>query len=246
MQNCYECAKKMWTGSQYWEGNRRWHQCRNCGHWQLEVPPQGLRIPAKVLYFDIETSLIEMTVKVFDMRVHSGWLDWHDITRPFYVISWAAAWVDEHEPRVHSGAVTAYEARRRSDKRHLRRLWDMMDLADYCVGHNSKSFDHKKVETRFLLNNMGAPSEYKTRDTLTMARKHFKAESNALDYWMRLIKGQQKEHMVREDWEAANKGDQKTINKMERYNRGDVMSGIQLLKAFMAHIESSGCKRLFP
>ena len=93
---------------------------------------------------------------------------------------------------------------------------------------------------------MGAPSEYKKRDTLSMAKKHFKAESNALDYWMRLIKGQQKEHMVREDWEAVNNGDQKTINKMEKYNRGDVVSGMQLLKTFMEHIESSGCKRLFP
>jgi len=246
MQNCYECGKaRMWSPSAYWEDNRRWWNCRNCSHWQLELPPQGLQIPPKILYFDIETSLVEMKIDVFDMRVRSGWLDWHDINKSFYVISWAAAWVDDNKPRVHSDAVTGYEAKRRKDKRCLQGLWDMLDLADYVVGHNSKAFDHKKVETRFILNRMGRPADFAAKDTLQMARKYFKPESQALDYWARMFGLQQKDHMTREDWVAVNKGDQKTINKMHKYNRGDVEAGIMLLKEFVSYIESNGSAKVF-
>lgn len=235
----------MWTPSPYWEDNRRWWHCRNCDHWQLELPAQGLRIPPKVLYYDIETALVKMEIDVFDMRVRSGWLDWHNITRPFYVISWAAAWVDDKTPRLYSDAVTGYEAKRRKDKRCLQGLWDLIDQADYVVGHNVKAFDHKKIETRFLLNNMGRPSDCAAVDTLTLAKKYFKPESQALDYWQTLFGGQNKDHMVREDWEEVNKGNQKIINKMHKYNRGDVQAGINLLHKFVNYIESNGGKKVF-
>ena len=241
MQNCYECGKKgMWQASLYWEGERRWWHCRNCDHWQLEVPAQGLRLPPKVLYFDIETSLTEMQVSVFDMRVRSGWLDWHEITNPFYIICWTAAWVNDKPLRLHSGAVTGWEARRRCDKRHLRGLWELLDLADYVVGHNSKAFDIKKTATRFLLNGFPEPSLFKQIDTWTEAKKRFKPESQALDYWARLLGSLRKDEMRREDWRAINRGDEKTIRKMLKYNRGDILAGIEIFKKFRAYIESSG------
>lgn len=238
----------MWTATEYWEGNRRWWRCRNCeDHYQLESPAQGLRIPPKVLYFDIETSLVPMNVNVFDMRLRSGWLDWHDIEKPFYIISWAAAWyrTDGRKPNIYSDAVTAYEAKRRRDKRCLRGLWELMDLADYTVGHNIKAFDNKKAETRFLLNGMGRPSDSKYEDTLTLAKKKFKPESQALDYWMWLLGEERKEKMVKADWEEVDKGNQKAINKMHRYNRGDIRRGLALLNTFVEYVESNGGKKVF-
>jgi len=227
----------MWQTSDWWTDNQRWAQCRYCENWQLEQPPQGLRIPPKILYLDVETSLIEMNIKVFDMRVRSGWLDWHDITKPFYIISWAAAWVDDKPIKVFSGAVTGKEAKARKDKRMLARLWEMMDQATHICGHNVKGFDTKKIETRFLLNDMGAPFQFKQVDTLSIVKKYFKPESQSLDYWMRLLGGRQKDHMVRIDWEEVDKGNEKTIRKMQRYNKGDVVSGIQLLKKLMKYIK---------
>ena len=182
-----------------------------------------------------------MTIDVFDMRVHSGWLDWHDITESFYVICWSAAWVKrDKDIKVMADAVTAQEALNRHDKRCLQGLWDLMDQADYWVGHNSKAFDVKKVYTRFLMNNMGAPQDGKQVDTLTLARKYFKPESHALAYWSQLLGGNPKDKMVREDWLECSKGNQKAINKMLRYNKGDVREGVNVLRRFVTHIESNG------
>lgn len=240
---CENCRKvRTWRKSAYWTGNRRWWLCR-CGHWQLGYAPIADVVPPKILYLDIETSLIEMKVQVFDMRVRSGWLDWHDITQPFYVISWAAAWLQD-DIRVMSDAVTATEALKRDDKRCLTRLWNLIDSADYVVGHNSKSFDVKKIETRFLLNRMGTPTEFKQFDTLTKAKQRLKPESQALDYWARLLGGNKKDHMIREDWQEVNKGNQRIINKMRHYNKGDVREGVHILKEFKQYFESNGA-RLF-
>lgn len=221
--------------------------CGRCGHKQLEEPPQGKDIVSpKVLYFDIETAPFKMTVERFDLKIKNGWLDWHNIDKPFFIISWAAAWVTDKPPKVITGAVTGYEAKRRSDKRHLKKLWGLLDKADYVVGHNAKSFDIKKVETRFLLNNIPCPSTFAIRDTLTMAKSRFKPESQAMDYWCQLLGMQRKDEMSFEDWLGVTRGCQKTINKMVHYNKGDVQAGIDVLKRFMQYIESTGRKMIFP
>ena len=80
---------------------------------------------------------------------------------------------------------------------------------------------------------------------MTLAKKYFKPESQALDYWQTLFGGQNKDHMIREDWEEVNKGNQKIINKMHKYNRGDVQAGINLLHKFVDYIESNGGKKVF-
>ena len=249
LKNCENCRKKNLfrkTGRFVTVGGlqRREMVCR-CGWIQLEEAPQEEVIPPKVLYFDIETSLIEMKVQTFDLRVRSGWLDWHEIEKSFYIISWAAAWVNDKPIKILSGAVTGEEAKERNDGRMLQGLWKLMEAADYVVGHNSKSFDVKKVETRFMLNHMPAPAEFRQVDTLQIAKKRFRSESNALAYWSKLFGGNPKDHMVREDWIAVNEGCQKTINKMRKYNKGDVREGVNDLLNFMRYIESNGYSKLF-
>jgi hypothetical protein len=224
---------------------RREMTCR-CGHKQLEEAPQEIKIPPRILYIDIETSKVEFKVRQFDRQVRSGWLDWHDITKPFCIICWSAAWVTDRAPRVMSGALTACETKHRQDKRHLKILWDLLDNADYVVGHNVKGFDLGKIEARFILNDMLAPEEYKVRDTLTMAKSRFKHESNALDYWMQQFNDLRKDKMRGEDWDRVDAGDQRAINKMVHYNRGDVRAGISLLKRFVVYVESGSNKKVFP
>ena len=217
-------------------------RCLNCNNVQLEPPQQGLNGKKSVLYLDIEKSTTRMTVDVFQMKQKSEWLDWHDITDPFYVICWSAGWVDDGEIRLYSGCVTGEEAIRRDDKRHLQKLWDLMNKADYVTGHNSKSADVKWLETRFLLNDMTAPQDFRHFDTLAFAKRRFKAESNALDYWARLLGCKPKLDMVRDDWLKCNEGHEPTLRKMLRYNKGDVREGIRVLKRFVAYAESSGVR----
>lgn len=249
MGTCEDCGKRnLFRKTGKWitiDGKqRRQMQCR-CGHIQLELPPVEAKIPPKVLYFDIETSTSRMVLDVFSMRVKTGWLDWHDIEKPFYVICWSAAWVTDKAPVILSDAVTGYEAKRRKDKRCLQGLWDLMDSADYVVGHNSIGFDVKMVNTRFLLNGMGTPQDFRQVDTYRIARTRFRPESQALAYWSKLLGGNPKDKMCREDWDECNLGNEKAIKKMLHYNKGDVREGVNVLKKMLAHIEGNGRQTVF-
>ena len=250
MGSCEDCHKKnLFRKTGNWvkvDGKDRREMICRCGHVQLEDPPQEIKVKPKILYFDIETAPFKLEMQRFDLSLKSGYLDWHDITKPFFIICWAAAWVDldtDGQEKIMTGAVTGWEAKRRTDKRNLKILHDLLSQADYVVGHNSKGFDVKKVETRFILNNMPAPYEFQQRDTLTIVKKRFKNESNALDYWMKLLGGQRKDDMHFEDWLKVCQGDQKTINKMVHYNKGDSQAGMVLLKKLVRYIDAGAKKR---
>ena len=246
MQNCYVCSKKnLWQSTPYWQDKQRWWKCRNCGSDQLEVPPQGLRIPPKILYLDIETAL--MKVDIFSTFVPGKYISWKAIDKKSFIICWAAAWItDEEKPlKVYSDAVTSREAKRGADKRCLEKLFALMDESDYIVGHNARAFDIKKINTRFLHNKMGAPLESKVIDTLPLARKIFKEDSNALEHWSMILGGTAKDDMRMEDWKRiCNNGDEASLRKMVRYCRGDIRNGVLVFREFDNWVRASG-KRLY-
>ena len=203
-----------------------------------------MRIPPKILYLDIETAL--MKVDLFDTYVPGKYISWKAIDKRSFIICWAAAWIQSDKPfKVMSDSVTQREARRGSDRRCLQKLFELMDESDYIVGHNARAFDIKKINTRFLHNKMGAPLESKVIDTLTLARKYFKEDSNSLERWSLLLGGTAKDDMHMEDWKRiCNSGDPASLRKMERYCRKDIRNGIVVYKEFEKWIDASG-KRLY-
>src|ERR1019366_7143841 len=97
----------------------------------------------KVLFMDIETApLISYTWGIWDQniglnQIHS---DWH-------VLSWSAKWLGSKD--------IMYQDQRKAkniqdDKELLKRMWELLDEADVVVGQNSKSFDIKKLNARFI------------------------------------------------------------------------------------------------
>ena len=236
--NCEGCLKKnMWHMSQYWEGDRRWGQCRNCGKWQLEERPQGLKIPPKVLYIDIERSL--MTLYGYELAVRSGYINKDMIRSEAFIICWAAGWVGGKG--IKSACVTQAEAVRKDDRRILAELWDLMDQADIITGHNVSNFDYKKVNQRFLVHGMGLPVVSKALDTLKLARKHFPFESNSLEYISTHLGGLPKKDIRLEDWiRIVEYGDPATLRKAVGYCKGDVREGVNVFNKFVNHLQSSG------
>lgn len=231
-----------WTGKTK-DGRREW-QCRNCGGLQLEEQPQGLEIPPKVLYLDIETAF--MSVDVFSLYVHTGRLSWKGVEKYKFVICWAAAWVGDEEPQLISDAVTGAQARKRNDKPCLKGIWRLMDEADYIVGHNIRGFDWKTLNYRYIVNGMGAPYKSKITDTLSLSRKYFLPESHALEAWSLRTGGRMKDKMERDDWtKICRHGDEKALAKMEKYCRGDVLEGIKVLRRMQDYIEQMEGKPLF-
>ena len=252
MQACDICFKKRYwssTGKFTKDGARIWI-CRyqGCGHEQAEEPPRGKpNTPLKVLYFDIETSLIEVRQTVWSLRNFNKYINWEDITKDQYVICWAGAWVEDNKRvRVFGDCVSQKEALVQDDKRVIAKLRDALEVADYGVGHNMRSYDWKAVNGRIIVNGLRAPKEPKILDTLSLARRKFRVASHKLEYWSSKLEGNPKDDMNREDWEKIlASGDKKSLRKMYKYCKGDIREGVNIFLKFKEFIEDSTGNSLY-
>jgi hypothetical protein len=77
-------------------------------------------------------------------------------------------------------------------------------------------------------------------DTLSLARKYFKNDSDTLGYWLARLGQTGKDKMEEEDWDLCKAGDQKALNKMLKYNKQDVRGGVGLLIEFRDYLRSGG------
>lgn len=175
----------------------------------------------------------------WSLKVPSKYLNREMIAQESFIISWAAGWVGEK--KIISACVTSKEAKNHDDKRIMKELFELMDNADYVIGHNNKKFDIKQVNWRFKCNGLDAPISYKVIDTLQLSRKWFAAPSHCLEYLSVKRGGNPKDGMEFDDWKRiVLNGDVDRLKKMERYNRGDVREGIAVFEDFARWIETSG------
>lgn len=234
MVNCHKCVKRKWLKTRKWEGEARVWKCFFCGHEQAEDQPfkkQKLR----VVYVDIETSLSE--VYNYGLHVPSTYISYKMLKKPMYMICWAAMVVGEK--KVYSACVTKEEALAGSDKNILAPLWDLLDGADIVATHNGDKFDLPRIKGRMLANGFGKVEPFKTYDTKKMAKKlHF--ESNSLEYLCKVFGLPMKDKMELEDWIAIQeRGDEKTLAKMQKYCKKDVRNGVDILNILLSWDEKS-------
>lgn len=222
MPNCPRCGFKKWlkTDRVNKQGIRKW-ACGRCGTIHDGDTPMIRQAP-RILYLDIETSLSQYYN--FGQKVRGEYLNIDNLIHEYYIICWSASWVGSNY--VHSGVVSPKDALKWTDKNILGDLCRLMDCADIIAGHNIDRFDLPRINTRFMLNGISKPEDYQTRDTLRIARSKFAFESNKLDYISQRLGFRAKDDMSGEDWRAiAERGDEKTLKKMVKYNRGDVRNG---------------------
>lgn len=176
----------------------------------------------KVLLFDIETAPILAYVwGLFDQNVGLNQIqaDWH-------VLSWCAKWLGEEE--------IFYEDQRKAkdledDSAILKKLWKLLDEADIVIGHNSKKFDTKKINARFIYHKMQPPSSFREIDTLSIARRRFAFTSNKLAHLAKFLecKSQKLTHQKYagfELWSECLKKNKDAFKEMELYNKADVVT----------------------
>jgi DNA polymerase elongation subunit (family B) len=251
MQNCERCGGRKWfahldrkTGLQRKhhittvdgvEYDLRIWKCWRCQNIQEEVAPfipLGYRTSANILYVDIEVS--KSLYFNYGAKVYSNYLNIDDLYRERYIISWAASYVGDKT--VWSDCVTGEEARSWADARILPRLRELMESADILAGHNFDAFDLKHINARLLLNNLEPVTGKKTLDTLKIARQKFAFESNKLDYISQKLGLRPKDDIRNSDWlKIVTTGDEKTLAKVLKYNRGDVTSGKGVLERLMRY-----------
>jgi len=173
----------------------------------------------KILLFDIETSIL----KGYFFNIWNTNIQGDAIEKDWFVLSWAAKWLDGNE--VFGTCVTSNEASNKDDFRVVSELWKLFDEANIIIGHNSKKFDHKKVNARFLIHGLFPPSPYKIIDTLKEAKKNFAFTKNSLDYLNKSLDLTRKlDNDGLELWIKATEGDATALRQMFTYNKQDVIA----------------------
>lgn len=165
----------------------------------------------KILFFDIETS--HSVVATFGLFPPS-------IPHDNILIEWqiiCAAWKWLGDKKIHG-----VKMENGSDKNVVEALRAAIDEADVIVGHNSDKFDVKKLMTRVLFHGLQPIGPKLSVDTLKVAKKHFKFDSNRLDYIAKFLNVGGKMNTSKGLWLDALAGKQSAINEMLRYNKADV------------------------
>lgn len=172
----------------------------------------------KILLFDIETTSLEARVwRIFNQNVSpvNGQLkgEWK-------MICWSAKWL--FQKKIISNVCTPEEMINKDDSRIVKKLWELMNEADIVIAHYGDRFDIPMSNTRFICNNLPSPSPYQSIDTKKVASKHFKFESNKLDYIGYKFGLGRKIVTDYGLWDDCEKGCIKALTKMSRYCNQDV------------------------
>jgi len=182
------------------------------------------RIGPKVLLLDIEIAPILAYVwDIWDQNIPLN-----QIKEDWYILSWSAKWLDDPPNKV------MYMDQRNSknlenDKPLLEKIWTLLDDADIIITQNGKKFDQRKLNAKFVMNDIDPPSSFKHIDTLVLAKKHFGFTSNKLEYMSdKLCKKYKKLKHNKfpgfEMWKECLKGNKEAFKEMEKYNKYDVLA----------------------
>ena len=170
----------------------------------------------KILLIDIETSLIKGRF----WRTGKQYVGPDQIIDDWFIFGYSAKWLMADETM--SDFVTAREAVKRDDKRVMVSAHKLISEADIVIGHNIKRFDMPKLKTRFFLNGLKPPMPYQLLDTLRVAYKEFAFSSAKLNYLGKIILSKEKLHTDYELWLKCEKGDQESLDYMEKYCKIDI------------------------
>ena len=102
-------------------------------------------------------------------------------------------------------------------------IWDLLDKADIVVAHNGVKFDIKKINARFIDNDLSPPSPYKVVDTVREVRRVAAFSSNKLDWLCKQLDlGEKLKHEGFALWKACMEDDPKAWKRMKKYNQHDI------------------------
>jgi predicted RNA-binding Zn-ribbon protein involved in translation (DUF1610 family) len=173
----------------------------------------------KILFIDIESA----------PKVAYIWNFWKENIQPDRVVNdgflmtVASKWAGSEETVCASG-----EDDIGNDKHIVQHMAFLLDNADIVVAHNAKKFDIPLFNARCVINGIKPPSPYRIIDTLEIARKKFKFDSNSLENLARVLgckpKGKHKKFPGFLLWKECLAGNMEAWEEMVRYNIDDVVT----------------------
>lgn len=184
----------------------------------MRVPDKG----PKILFIDIETSSLSLAGwRLFDQN-----FSLNQIERDWFLLSFCGKWQNSDELFYMDkrDAVDMYD-----DKEVLKSIWTLMNEAQYIVGQNSKRFDVKRLNAKFIEYGFPPPSPYRQIDTLEQSKRSFAFTSHKLEYMTELLctkykKSSHGKFAGYELWRQCLLGNQEAFEEIEEYNKLDVLS----------------------
>ena len=173
---------------------------------------------AKILFWDIETSTLDLRIRQYDLRSHKGYHHYKNIERDWHILGAAWKWMDSDK----TSCISVSSKDPMNDEGVVRKLHEILSEADILVAHNGDAFDVKKFNARALYYGL-KPIMHKAQiDTLKEARKSFKITSNALGYLGQFLKIEDAK-LESPDWNKILLGDAEELANMRVYNKQDVV-----------------------
>lgn len=169
----------------------------------------------RILYFDIETSLMEVYTFYIGNKVS---ISPGQIKTNSKIICIAYKWSDEKDVKVLKWD------KNQDDSKMLERFNKIAKEADFLCAHNGQGFDVKEIRGAIALRGLATSwCETPVIDTLTDCRRMFRFKSNRLDAIARSLGIGHKDPMVLQDWIDVNNGSRKALQKMLKYCKKDVI-----------------------
>lgn len=174
----------------------------------------------KILFLDIETApKLAYVYQFFKTNISPKQVKDHG-----YIISFAGIWNDDSDKNV-----IYAEARGEDDSDLVKMMIQLLDEADFVVGHNAEMFDAATINARALVLGIKPPSPYKVIDTLKAAKRYFKFESNSLEYISGIldIKHKKLSHNKFPGYELfieCMKGNSEAFKENKKYNIWDTLT----------------------
>lgn len=170
---------------------------------------------AKILLLDVETSPNLAWV----WRFYKENVGAKQVLEHTTIMSFAYKWLGED-------GVYYESAQHQSELSLLKKVINVLDLADIVVAHNGNKFDLPTIQGRSLVVGLKPPSPYKTVDTYLVAKYEFNFPSNSLEYLSIILecspKDSHKEFPGFTLWSECLKGNPKAWKEMQYYNIQDV------------------------
>jgi DNA polymerase elongation subunit (family B) len=174
----------------------------------------------RILLYDIETS---PSIGAFYDLYREGNILW--TIEEWRILSFAFKWYGEKTTHCRTlKDYSLYSSDPKNDKELVEDLYSLFQEADIIIGHNGDRFDIRKTNARFIRHGLTPPAPYKTVDTLKVAKKYFKFDSNRLDSLGEYLGvGRKIKTGGTELWRSVMDGDDKSWALMKRYNKQDVV-----------------------
>lgn len=170
----------------------------------------------KILILDIETA----PMTVYSWSLKTNYINPDGIISPTFMLCWAAKWMgDKH---VMSGVLTSKEAKNKDDSNICKSIHKLLSEADLAIAYNGDRFDFRKLNYRFIINNLPPPLNYRTIDPIIVLRRQFGFDSNKLSHINKQLHITNKTETNFQLWKDCMDGDTDALFNLVEYNKNDV------------------------